>query len=169
MMPLACERLARAARDAGPPWRVAMESVLWAILMTASAILSLVLEGWQDRSGIGVVAVLFCISALIAYAPSVVVACILSQERGMETRFAAHILMLAAGTVFTAALLNGLWLRSYFAAWHATPFSIEWTFQFVFTVAGGAYQFALFGMRLYLPLGFAALLAFALWRTARAR
>jgi hypothetical protein len=163
------DRLARAAVAAGPLWCLAVESVIWAVLMTASAVLSLTLEGWQDRFGIAVVALLFFVSALVAYSPSVLAACLLSERRGLETRFAAHFLMLAAGTVATAAVLNGLWLRSYFAAWHAAPFSIEWTFQFVFTVAGGAYQFALFGMRLYLPLGFAALLAFALWRTARMR
>ena len=139
------------------------------MLMMASAVISLSLSGWGDADSLGAVAILFAVSALVAYAPSVVAACFLSEGRGMETRFAAHFLMLAAGTVFAAAVINGLWLRSYFATWHAAPFSIEWTFQFVFTVAGGAYQFALFGVRLYLPVGFAALVVFAVWRTARAR
>lgn len=162
-------RLLRAIAAAGPSRRLGVESMVWALLMTASAVLSLVLEGWRDPVNVGAVALLFAVSALIAYAPSVVAACLLCEGRGPETRLAAHFLMLAAGTVFTAALLNGLWLRAYFAAWHAEPLSIEWGFQFVFTVGGGAYQFALFGLRLYLPLGFAALVAFALWRTVRAR
>ena len=47
--------------------------------------------------------------------------------------------------------------RLFYARWHAPFGTRTWVYQFTFTSASAVYQFIVMGIRLYLPLGFAAL------------
>ncbi len=47
--------------------------------------------------------------------------------------------------------------RSYYAQWHESVFTWTWLIQFAFTTAGATLQFAVSGLPLYFPLGFAGL------------
>ena len=92
-----------------------------------------------------------------------------SGGKKFDTRLAAHLFLLGAGTLGLTAAFYGLDHRAYFSQWHAAPFTVTWSIQYFFTVAGAFYQFAAFGMRLYLPIGIPALCLFALWHAAKAR
>lgn len=61
------------------------------------------------------------------------------------------------------ARLFALQYRSYYAEWHASAFTPTWAFEFAFTMLTALYQFVVLGMRLYFPLGFAALVAASIW------
>ena len=55
--------------------------------------------------------------------------------------------------------------RQYYAQWHGDPFTRIWLVQLVFTTASALYQFAVLGIRLYLPVGVIFLFA-ASWLLA---
>ena len=137
--------------------------------MAASAALSIWRYAWQDGMAMLAVALLFALGGVFAYAPAVIAAGFVSGNRRPETRFATFVVALATATIGATALLFGLYYRAYYAAWHGPAFSIEWTYQFVFTVAAAVYHFCVLGIRLFIPIGFPALLAVSLWHGARVR
>jgi hypothetical protein len=53
--------------------------------------------------------------------------------------------------------------RNFYAQWHGDPFTRIWLFQLTFTSASALYQFAVLGLRLYLPLGVARPEMAAIW------
>lgn len=59
---------------------------------------------------------------------------------------------LTALTIGVTAGLFALEYRSFYANWHSPAFSKIWFFEQFFTLAGAIYQFAVLGLRLYLPL-----------------
>lgn len=136
--------------------------------MAASAVVGLLLLDWQTPAAIRHVAFYFAIGGLFAYPVAVPLAAWLARHRAAETAFAAHLLLLGGGTLGLTAFLYALDLRAYFAEWHEPAFTRIWAYQFVFTVLGALYQFAVLGVRLFLPVGFPALLLFSLWH-ARTR
>ena len=54
-------------------------------------------------------------------------------------------------TIFITAGYFALEYRRFYAAWHAPVFSKVWFFEQAFTTLGAYYQFAVLGLRLYLP------------------
>lgn len=95
--------------------------------------------------------------------------------RSAEVWFSAAILFLSTGTIAVTGILFALDYRIFYAQWHALPLSKLWLIQFVFTTLAALYQFAVIGLRLYLPVGAIALVVTALFlarqgtRTARQR
>ena len=65
--------------------------------------------------------------------------------------------------------LYALDYRAYYAEWHADTFTRIWFLQFAHTIAAALYQFAVLGLRLFFPVGFAALLVASFWFARRAR
>lgn len=144
-------------------------SGLWGLAMSASAVATLMLDGWQDGLHIRAIAILFGLSAVVAYPTATMIAEFLTRRGRFETRLAAQLFALASVTLGVTSLAYAFYYRSYFAMWHDTTLSITWTYQLVFTVLGALYQFAVFGMRLYLPVGIPALFLFALWQSSKPR
>ncbi|MBL8584896.1 MAG: hypothetical protein JNL61_22035 [Rhizobiaceae bacterium] len=147
---------------------LAAGSLVWALLMGASAWLSLTRAGWQTTQAVGTVAVVFAIGGLIAF-PLAIAAATLTGAQRPEKRFAAAFVAL---TVFSSGLAAALYAnqyRLYYSEWHGEPFSKLWTHQIVFTTLAAIYQFLAVGMRLYFPLGFAALFLASLWFARRRR
>ena len=92
-----------------------------------------------------------------------------SHSRSQETRFAAAFLFLAGGTAACTAQLFALQYRHFYAQWHE-PFGTRiWLFQFVFTSASAVYQFAVLGIRHYLPFGFILLVGASILHARRSR
>lgn len=152
--------LAARIRAALPTWPVALGgSLAWAILMGASAALGLWLRAWETRAHIAEVMALFAGGGAVAFLPGLVVARLMAGERPRGAVFAAVFLALSLATIGITAAAYVLIYRSYYATWHAPAFTITWTFQQVFTTLGALGQFAVLGLRLYFPLGFAALVA----------
>lgn len=143
-------------------------SVLWAAFAGGSAFLNI--QHWETAGHQAGVTALFAVGGLLAFAPALFVARIVSGRRtDAAGRFAAMFLSLALATIGITALLFGLEYRTYYAEWHAETFSYVWGLQLFFTMANALYQFAVIGMRLYVPIGLAALFLFSLWFARAAR
>lgn len=159
----------RRLRGALPGWRLALVgSTAWAVCMAASAAVSLWLDDRFGAPSLPAIVTLFAIGGFVAFTPAMTIAGLFGSKR-RETRFAAIFLALTIMTVGITALLYALHFRFYFAQWHADPFTVQWAFEFGFTVAAALYQFAVLGLRLYFPLGLAALFAVSLWFANRSR
>lgn len=160
-------RLARfgaALSRAVPPWRHALAgAVLWAAILGISAALSLVGQGWLDRTSILKVVAIFAAGGLIAFPIGWGAARILSARGGADQRFAAAFVCFSIASVGATAGIYALDYRSYYAQWHDHAFSMTWLMQLAFTTVGATLQFAVSGLPLYFPLGFAGLAALSLW------
>lgn len=82
-----------------------------------------------------------------------------ARNRPDEIAFAAAVIFLSLATILITALIFAVIYRNFYAQWHGPFPSRLWVFQLVFTTAAALYQFAVMGMRLYLPLGAIFLLA----------
>lgn len=92
-----------------------------------------------------------------------------SHRRPPETRFAAAFLFLGCGTAAFTALLFALQYRQFYSQWHAPFGTVIWFLQFAFTSASAVYQFAVLGIRHYLPFGLIALIAASVLHAYRSR
>lgn len=161
--------LGRWLREALPSWHEAFAGgMLWAAMAVATIIIGLRGEGWQDVRHIGAVAFLYGLGAFIAF-PLALWLARLAPRRSPEAAFATFFLALAVATIGITAILFGLQYRLYYAEWHAAPLSVMWLIQFIHTLAGAVFQFAVLGVRLYFPVGFAALFVAAFWFQRRMR
>ncbi len=139
----------------------------WASFGLSTAWFRLSMGGWETEASIWRVAVLFAAGAFLAFAPALWLARFASAGRTPSVRFAAHLLFLATVTVAVTAVLFALVYRGYYAQWHEEMFTYVWFLQFIFTSASAVYQFAVLGLRAYLPFGLVALPVFA-WALSRA-
>lgn len=150
---------ARLRASLPPPAGILAGAPLWGLMMALSAALALHRQGRLDLSADGTLVGLYFAGGLVGWALTLTPARFCALGRRPETRFAAFLFWLTAGTVGATALLFAVQYRAFYAQWHA-PFPTRiWIFQLVFTSASAAYQFAVMGLRLYLPFGFLFLLA----------
>jgi hypothetical protein len=131
--------------------------------MGASALVNLLLDGWQTPAKIRLMALLFAAGGALAFPVGLFVARLLSTGRSGETAFAAAFVCLLVCTLAFTSGVFSLQYRLYYSEWHAPAFSLVWILQFAFTSVAALYQFAVLGVRLYFPLGFLALFAASLW------
>jgi hypothetical protein len=143
-------------------------SLAWALAMGASSAFSLLRREWQNADAEIVVVLLFAFGGLLAYAPAILITRQLARSR-VETRFCAMMVLLAGATIAITAFLFGYRYRLYYSEWHEPAFTIGWTFQYVFTIATACYHFLVLGLRMYLPLGFVALVAFSVFHAGLRR
>jgi hypothetical protein len=161
--------VARSRRALPPPGQAFFGTLLWAAAMAASAVLNLLLDAWVTPAKIRVVALLFIVGGAMALAPGLLAARLLSLGRGGEVAFAAAFTCLLTSTIGFTGCLFGLQYRLYYSDWHEPVSTHLGLIEFVSTIAAGAYQFLVLGVRLYFPFGFVALLAFSLWFARQAR
>lgn len=156
--------LSHRLRAALPGWKpAAAGALLWSAAMAASALLSMQLDAWETPGKIAEVVALFALGAAFAFPSGLYVARFIALGRQPETAFAAAFLSLSLATIGLTAGLYALQYRGYYAQWHADAFSVTWIFQLVFTTLSSLYQFAVLGVRMYMPVGFAALVLGSLW------
>lgn len=105
-----------------------------------------------------ITALVFC-GAALAWPLGMAAFRFIAFRRHRQAAFAAAFLCLSVFTIGITALIYALIYRNYYAQWHGETFSKLWLVQLVFTMASALYQFAVQGVRLYLPLGVAALFA----------
>ncbi|WP_027166387.1 hypothetical protein [Mesorhizobium sp. WSM3224] len=150
-------------RAAVPPAsEAAAGSLLWGIAMGASALTNL-LAAWETSDRIRFVALLYVLGGMLAFPAGLTLARLVSRGRHWETAFAAAFVSLLAATLAFTGGLFALQYRSYYAEWHAPALTLTWAFEFAFTMLTALYQFVVLGVRLYFPLGFAALVAASIW------
>lgn len=157
-------RLGNRLRDALPSTGAAViGALLWGMAMGASAFLNLRLYEWETSDRVRFVVLLYFTGGALAFPVGLTFARLVSRGRHWETApAAAFVCLLSATLAFTGGLF-ALQYRSYYAEWHAPAFTLTWAFEFAFTVLTALYQFVVLGVRLYFPLGFAALAAATVW------
>lgn len=143
--------------------------MLWGIAMGAGALMVLVLEDWETPQKIRTVTALFALSGAVAFPLALALARFLSHRRRQEGAFAAAFLSFAFVTACVTGGLFALQYREYYAEWHADAFTRIWFLQFIHTIAAALYQFAVLGLRLFFPFGFASLLVASFWFARRPR
>jgi hypothetical protein len=151
-----------------PSLRVALiGSLIWALAMAASAALSVWWGDWQTPASMVKVITLFAAGGLIAFVPAFVAARLVAARRRREVRIAAALIGFSGFTVGFTVLIYYLHYRGYYAQFHHPRLTITWFYHLAYTGATSLYQFAVLGMRMYLPIGLAALLVAAWWHAAR--
>ncbi|TPI28372.1 hypothetical protein FJ414_27410 [Mesorhizobium sp. B3-1-6] len=131
--------------------------------MGASALANLLLAAWETPDSIRFVALLYGLGGGLAFPVGLMLARLVSCDRLWETAFAAAFVSLLAATLAFTGGLFALQYRSYYAEWHASAFTLTWAFESAFTMLTALYQFVVLGLRLYFPLGFAALVVASIW------
>jgi hypothetical protein len=130
--------------------------------MAASAALAGVMKRWSSGGNLEIVVATFAAGGLAGFAPALFACRFLGAGKTRSQRFALAFLALAAATIACTTLMFTLVLRSYYAQWHDDFPSIDWFEEQFFTTASATYQFAVLGLRSFLPLGLPALF-FAAW------
>jgi hypothetical protein len=141
-------------------------SAIWATAMAASAAARLELSGWQTPEAIAAVAAVFATGGALAF-PLAFTAAGLFGHRRFEGRMALTLLAFTVVTIGCTALVYALDYRRYYSEWHGDPFTSRWLVEFAYTVAGAFGQFAITGIRMYFPFGFALLLLVSFWFARR--
>lgn len=136
---------------------VSVATLGWSAFMAASAALSLSLSGWQTQAHIARVALLFGLGGLFAFPPAILLAGWLGGRWTGTRRFALAMVALAVATISVTAMLYALQYRLYYSEWHDNVFTVRWMFEVGFTTLAALYQFAVLGMRHFLPLGLVGL------------
>jgi hypothetical protein len=144
-------------------------SACWALVMATSALAGIWRDGWETGTKFQMIAMLFGLGAALAFPLGLTLARFVSLGKSAEATFAAHFLGLLLSTIGVTGALFALDYRQYYSTWHEEMFTVTWMFQFVFTMLGALGQFAVLGIRLFFPLGFAALVLASLWFARRAR
>ena len=150
-------------RFAVPSARAALVgAILWGLAMTLSAQLALWIAIRLDTWHLLALSLLFFAGGAIAWPLALFAIRFCSYRRNPEVWFAASVLFLSCGTIAVTAALFALQYRIYYAQWHGGVLTKLWIIQFVYTTAAAVYQFAVMGVRLYLPLGAVILFGTAL-------
>lgn len=145
-----------------------LATVIWSLAMGASAWLNL--SHWVTEERFLDLVALFTLGAMPAVPLTMAVLRFTSRWRlSKEQRFALSFLLMAVLTIGCTALLFSQFYRLMYVEWHAESLSRIWFWQFIFTTASAFYQFAVLGLQLYFPAGFATLFLLSLWLTARVR
>ena len=156
----------RAMRALPTKTEIFIGSLLWACVMTGSATLSL---AWRRDSldfAILPIAIVFFLGGLLAFSPSLFSAR-LFKPKTQTIRFALYAAALAIVTVGASMAIFALQYRTYYAQWHGDFPSKLWLIQLIFTLLAACYQFAVSGIRLFLPFSLPILLATAFWFSKR--
>ncbi|MBP1851044.1 hypothetical protein [Rhizobium halophytocola] len=155
---------------ARPPWFDWLAGALaWGIAIAAAAWIGYRLSHSLSASHDTILLVLHFIGAAIAWLIALPLIRGLVCDRRAATRFAAALLLLGAGTILLIAFAYAMQYRQFYSRWHAPFGTITWCYQFVFTGAVAAYQFAVLGIRPLLAVGGPLLIASSLWLAHRNR
>jgi len=137
-------------------------AVGWATAMGLTAQFALWLGIAAETFRYWQLTILFSAGGLMAWPVAIFLIRFCSLGRSVEVWIAASILFLSTSTIAITSSIFALIYRSYYVQWHDTVLTKLWLIQLVFTTASALYQFAVIGLRLYLPIGPLFLLAAAL-------
>lgn len=159
--------LAARLRSALPPWRDGLYgAAAWGLAMAVSAQVALWHTNRAETFHFWTLTLLYFAGAALAWPAALYFTRLAALGRGARAWFAATMVFLSAATVGLTAGIFALIYRIFYSQWHADAFTVAWIYQQVFTTASAFYQFAVMGLRLYLPYGALALVvvAFAIAR-----
>jgi hypothetical protein len=125
--------------------------------MGASALLSGAARGKAFGGNLETLVLTFFIGGLAGFVPALVIFRLFGAGKTRSQRFALAFLALAGLTIVCTSLTFTIIFRSYYAQWHGDVLTGHWLEQQFFTMASASYQFAVLGLRSFLPLGLFAL------------
>jgi hypothetical protein len=137
--------------------------------MAASFLLSTQVFGRADGSHDLALTAIYAAGGLLGWFVALPLIHILTLGRQPQTVFAGWVLLLGIVTIAATAGLFALQYRLFYAHWHAPFPSRIWVYQFIFTSASALYQFAVLGLRHFLPTAFVLLLALGILMARRNR
>lgn len=167
--PLAFGFRARLKASRPPLGEWLIGAVLWGLLIAFSVTFSAYGLHRLPGNHRAIVLGLYFTGAALGWIAALPLVRFASLARPPETRFAAAFLFLGAGTAALTALLFALHYRQFYAQWHQPFGTLIWFFQFAFTSASAVYQFAVLGIRHYLPFGLILLIAASILHARRSR
>jgi hypothetical protein len=158
----------------GRPWLPSLRlwslgAVAWGLAMASSFLLSVHVFGRATGSHDLALTAIYAAGGLLGW----LVACPLVRFSGDGRRtpkvFAAWFLLLGVMTIAATAGVFALQYRFFYAHWHAPYPSRIWVYQQIFTSASALYQFAVLGLRHFLPTAFLILLGLGILMARRNR
>ena len=151
-------------------WRLLLLGPLvWGLAMVASVGYGLHHLGRLTSANDILLLVLVFVGAALGFVAALPVTRILAGGRRPETVLAAAMLALTLATLGFTIALFALQYRHFYAQWHGAMFSRRWFLEFLGTTAGAVIQFAVLGIRLYLPFGLFFLGLGSFWLARRVR
>lgn len=151
------------------PLPTALGSFGWGAAMALSAAFALEWRIGSQTSHWSMLILVYFLGGAIAWPFALYAMRVAAIRRRAEVRFAAAFLALTLGTIGFTAVIFAIIYRNFYAEWHGEFFSRLWFVQLAFTSATAIYQFAVIGLRLYLPLGLVMLFAASLWQARTMR
>lgn len=145
--------------------RVLSLGTAWGLAMTTSAALNLYFLNQSYELRTKLLLMIFFSGGLFGFMLTGAALRFSPSKWKASQRFSAAFLTLLLLTIGFTALIFALHFRIYFAQWHDDQLSIRLVFETAFTLMSAVYQFLVLGLRLYLPVGFIALLG-ASWAFA---
>ena len=141
-------------------WRdIVYGSIGWGAAMAISAQAWLWLSIAALTSHYWSLTALAFVGAAVAWPLSLAAFRFIAFRRGRQAAFAAAFICLTIFTIGVTSVMFAFIYRNFYAQWHGDPFTKLWLIQFTFTTASALYQFAVQGLRLYLPVGVVFLFA----------
>jgi hypothetical protein len=141
-------------RAALPPlWLIVIGSIGWCAALSLCVWFNARLTSWGNEAQRIEVLLIVAGGAFLSFLPGVMLARLVAGRKGQSQFMSALVIGLALSTIGSTAVIYLFNFRSYYAFWHDHPGEHDWYWQQFFTTASAFYQFAVLGMRLYLPFG----------------
>lgn len=121
--------------------------------MALSAAFSLWFSNGLLTSHLPIILLMCFATSMIGYILAMLAVRIFVRKKSFETRFAGYFFFLIIMTIGCNVVFYSLDYWHFYTQWHAPFLSKTWVYQFMYTNAGAFYQFAVLGLKLYLPLG----------------
>ncbi|MGH6762861.1 MAG: hypothetical protein ACRECW_14875 [Phyllobacterium sp.] len=136
-------------------------SIFWAALMAASATLVLTLWNWRSPDQVNLIIALYFIGGLLAWPLAVFMLKFTAPHRSRETAFTSAFIFFSLSTIATTTALFIVQFQMFRMSLHDHHTLLN--AKTVWSVAMTVYQFAVIGMRLYLPFGLFVVLGASWW------
>lgn len=150
-----------------PLW--SLGALAWGLTMASCFLLSIHVFGHASGSHDMALAAIYAGGGMLGWLVALPLVQISADGREAPKIFTAWFLLLGLATMAATAGLFALQYRFFYAHWHAPFPSRIWVYQFVFTSASALYQFAVLGLRHFLPTAFLILLLLAVLMARRSR
>ncbi len=141
----------------------------WSVAMATSYVLSTSVFGHVGGNHDAALTALYALGGLLGWTIAIPLIRFSGHGRTSPTVFSAWFLLLGLATIAATAGLFALQYRLFYAHWHAPFPSRIWVYQQIFTSASALYQFAVLGLRHFLPTAFLLLLGLGIIMARRNR
>ncbi|THV25015.1 hypothetical protein [Peteryoungia ipomoeae] len=151
------------------PRRLIVGALAWGLAMAISLLASVLVLGRDMGSHNGALAMLYAAGGFLGWLIALPLIHVITRSRAPSVVLSAWLLILGLSTLAATAALFAVHYRIFYAHWHAPAFTRVWIYQQIFTGASAAYQFAVTGLRHFLPVGLLLLFGLGVAMARRSR